>query len=143
MSSSANISDEIFVYIASDYNDNGVFRTSLLVNSSSYNDTQEGVVVVDNFVVSKTFEFTLNILYEGWQSVFELFVESNQNESQDVSWKVETDGDVIESNNSISLIDKLLTYVWHNYSSTGRYRVDATVNSSNYTSTKTRWVLVQ
>ena len=35
----------VFVYIASNYSDAGVFRTRAIVNSSSYTDNQTGVVV--------------------------------------------------------------------------------------------------
>jgi hypothetical protein len=37
--------DNIFVYIASNYSDTGVFKTKATINSSTYEDNQSGVIV--------------------------------------------------------------------------------------------------
>ncbi len=36
----------VFIYIASNYSSDGVYRTEAKINSTSYNDTQKGVIVI-------------------------------------------------------------------------------------------------
>ena len=39
------LNDNLFVFIQSNYSEEGVYRTTATINSSDYNDTKKGVVV--------------------------------------------------------------------------------------------------
>jgi len=43
---SLNISDDVFIIVESNYTSTGVYKTNASINSTSYNDSQGGVVVV-------------------------------------------------------------------------------------------------
>ena len=41
-----NVSDNIFVYIGSEYNDEGVYNIRLNINNTNYNDSEKRGVVI-------------------------------------------------------------------------------------------------
>jgi hypothetical protein len=131
--------------IIAEYNYSEIGTYIVIVNVSA-----EGISSSINISINVTKEFAVNEINElytnGLEKISEFKIKNNEDSSMNnINWSFNLDdGNVIYADKLINLSvgEEVFIYVWHNYSSSGNYLVNATAFNSEQIDSKTKLIAV-
>ena len=136
-SSSLDNDELLMVIVENNYTVQGKKQAIITARSSSYEDT-----ITDYFLIQPLLIQSLITLSEDdSEAVSELIVENTINNTQQFSWRLDTQEENITSN-LINVSDNIFVYIGSEYNDEGVYNIRLNINNTNYNDSEKRGVVI-